>query len=241
MPPKSPQNELVDLLLDIPSLLSEVEVLGKNPAPAVVSSLVTRLTSLLDLAYDWRWRWQAQNADAVWEVDPDDLPQGREVGGFRCFTEVLWFSSFTHATEICVYNAVLLCVLGLLWQFEPPDSDEPSIRLSRSPLLLPGDICTLYEPAEEICRVFEFQLLNVAQCRESALFWLFPLGLASKVLEDDLEYGRWIKSMLDRSSVTRGYGTGNNTYGFGNYRFPKIERPKIRAPQMRTVEGGDES
>lgn len=228
MPPKSPQNELVDVLVHIPAFIVEAEALGSTPTPQARSSLVAKLRVLLDLAYDWRWSWQSRNVNAVWDMAPAELPHGKKVGGCRCFHEVLWFSSFTHATEICLYNAVLLCVLGLLWQFEPPDSDQESIRLSRSPLMLPGDISSLYEPAEEICRAFEFQLLNVAHCRESALFWLFPLGLASKVLEDDPEYGRWIKSMLDRSYVTRGYGTGNNSYGFGNYKFPKVGKPRRR-------------
>ena len=81
--------------------------------------------------------------------------------------------------------------------------------------MLPGDFSSLYEPAQEICRVFEFQLLNVSHCRESALFWLFPLGLASKVLEeDDQDWTRWIKEMLDTSKITKGYGTGNNQYAY---------------------------
>ena len=99
----------------------------------------------------------------------------------------------------------------------------------------PGDdsvqltLCDIvYQPADEICRAFEYQLLNVRHCSDSALFWLFPLGLASKVLEDDLEYMRWIKGMLDTSKVVRGYGTGNNSYGFGSYTFPQVGKPRSR-------------
>lgn len=215
------------MLVDVPGLLHDATKLSQTEISVsdAKEDLIKRLRLLLGQAYCWRWRWQARNANAVWEVDPGGFPPGKEVGGFRMVHKVLWFSSFTHATEICLYNAVLLCVLGLLWELVPP-RQHPLLKSFRSPLLLPGDFSTLYEPAKEICRVCEFQLMNVAHCRESALFRLFPLGLANKVLEDDPDYGRWIKSILDRSMVTEGYGTGNNSYGFGDYKFPKIGIPR---------------
>jgi hypothetical protein len=114
------------------------------------------------------------NADAAWEVDPEELPPSKQVGGPRLIHEVLWFTSFTHATEISLYTALLLCVLGLLWQIQPLRQGD-AVRISKSPLRLPGEFSKLYEPAEEMCRAFEFQLLHAEHCNEPAQFWLFPL------------------------------------------------------------------
>jgi hypothetical protein len=106
----------------------------------------------------------------------------------------------------------------LLWQFEPQGQTEP-IVLSSYPLRMPGQYNSLHGPAEEICRAFEYQLLNVNNTRESALFWLLPLGIAHKVLQEDPRYSCWIQSMLDMSKLTRGYGSGTNEFAFGHYEF----------------------
>lgn len=139
----------------------------------------------------------------------------------------MMFSSFSTAAEICLYNAVLLCLLGLVWTLKPPTERTPSPSPPSSyPLYLPGDVSSLTEPAVEICRAFEYQLLHSTNISDSVLFWLFPLGLASKVLEDDPTMMRWIRSMLERSQATRNYGTGSATMGFGFYKFPTVRRRK---------------
>ena len=175
------------------------------------------------------------NPDVAWEVEPEMLPTEQVLTGHRPIRKVLLFSSFSKATELCLYNAILLFLLGLLWTLRPPANSSPEpIRLSQSCLYMPGDVDSLVEPAIEICRSFEFQLLSVKENRACALFWLFPLGLASKALEENTEYLAWIRGMLDASQVTRGYGTGGNTYGFGFYRFPKIKRR--RSPERPMIQ-----
>lgn len=46
------------------------------------------------------------------------------------------------------------------------------------------------------------------------------------MLDESVEYLAWIKSMLDTSQVTSGYGTGKNTFSFGFYKFLKIKRKR---------------
>ena len=85
---------------------------------------------------------------------------------------------------------------------------------------------TLQAAAVEIVRSFEYQLTQVQHYPDTpALFWLFPLGLASKVLADDESspWHTWIQTMLDTSVVTRGYGRGKNAFGFGFYELPKVQ------------------
>ncbi|KAK5459552.1 hypothetical protein LTS15_003681 [Exophiala xenobiotica] len=267
---KSSQNQLVDILAYVPGFLEDQARLDEQwPRPSTSEDfrfrldLVQRIEYQVARLYNWRWHWEEINPYSVWEVDPAEtiipshhqfLTTATAICGPRPIRKTLIFSKFSKAIEISLYNAVLLCLLGLLWSLQPPldededeDEDEHSpspsplqelsqtTRTTTNPLHLPGAVDSLIEPAIEICRAFEFQLLNVKKntsTSSTALFWLFPLGLASKVLEDNAthEYMAWIKDMLDSSQITRGYGTtGQNTAGFGFYKFPQINRRRRRA------------
>ena len=96
--------------------------------------------------------------------------------------------------------------------------------ISATALQLPLDgVISMRAAAIEIVRSFEYQLLHVNQSEYTpALFWLFPLGLASKVLRRDPVMTQWIQQMLDMSEVTRGYGRDDNAFGFGFYELPGV-------------------
>jgi hypothetical protein len=279
---KSSQNQLVDILAYVPGFLEDQARLDEQwPRPSTSEDfrfrldLVQRIEYQVARLYNWRWHWEEINPLSVWEVEVDPaeniipshhrfLTTATANYGPRPIRKTLIFSSFSKVIEISLYNAVLLCLLGLLWSLQPPidededddddDEDSPSsssplqellsqtntTTSTTTPLHLPGAIDSLIEPAIEICRAFEFQLSNVKHTSTTsdctALFWLFPLGLASKVLEDNAtrEYMAWIKDMLDSSQITRGYGTtggqNTNTAGFGFYKFPQInKRRRTRA------------
>lgn len=218
-PPKSPQNNLVDIIINLPGYLEDISEIERGTAPeGKTASLLNHLKSDLTALYQWRWSWDTENPNATWEIEPTNLPPGFVVCDSRALHDVLWFRTFSQAAEISLYNAVLICTLGLLWQFEPQEGRQAKLT-STGLLTLPGQYNSLYEPAQEICRAFEYQLLNASKSRESALFWLLPLGIAHKVLQNDAQFGPWIQSLLDRSSVTRGYGTGKMEFAFGHYDF----------------------
>ncbi|KIW51733.1 hypothetical protein, variant 3 [Exophiala xenobiotica] len=239
---KSPQNQLVDILVYVPGFLEDQAQLEQQPSEDFRLDLVQRIEYQVARLYNWRWHWEEINPNSVWGVDPTVIPSHQLLAvNPRPIRNTLILSTFSKAIEISLYNAVLLCLLGLLWSLNPIDGDEYSpspMELSsqsrtQTPLHLPGEVDSLIKPAIEICRAFEFQLLNVKNSRDTALFWLFPLGLASKVLEDNAEYMAWIKDMLDSSQITRGYGTkGQNTAGFGFYKFPQIKRRKAHVRPM---------
>lgn len=249
---KNPQNRLVDILVHIPGFLQDQAQLEQVPSEHFRLDLVQRIEYQIAKANNWRWQWEEMNPDVAREVEPETLPPDQVLPECRPIRKVLVFSSFSKATELCLYNAILLFLLGVLWTLKPPAVESPEeLRLSQSSLYMPGDVDSLAEPAIEICRAFEYQLLNSKHSRESALFWLFPLGMASRALEDDLEYLAWIKSMLDASQITRGYGTGGNTYGFGFYRLPRVRRrrsperpliqPQYDAESVRHISDGSSS
>ncbi|ETN40746.1 uncharacterized protein HMPREF1541_05026 [Cyphellophora europaea CBS 101466] len=234
LPPKTAQNELVDIMVGIPGYMQDTVEIQQGGAKDKQKKalLLARLKADLSTLFDWRWKWEAHNPNAAIEMEPGALPVGRRVCDFRLFRKVLWFRNFTQATEILLYNAVLLCLLGALWQFDPPAEVEVPAP-TNSILKRPDEIFSLLEPAEEICRGFEYQLLNIDNSQDSTLFWLLPLGVASKVLEAEPEYGRWIQSMLDTSRVTRGYGSGMSEFAFGHYQFPHIGHARKRRMRDR--------
>lgn len=217
---KTLQNQLVDILSFVPGLLQEQIQVNLSNLGTYRQHLIECIEKQLDGLRSWRYLWQSLHANVMYELDPSAIPTSHRLSTQRPFRNVLAYSSFTRATEISLYNAVLICLLGILWSLEPPDAKQTTLH--DSPLLLPHEVTSLRDPAIEICRTFEFQLATVKQNQESTLFWLLPLGLASKILEDDIGMSSWIQDMLDSSRVTRGYGTGANTYGFGNYNFPRI-------------------
>jgi hypothetical protein len=175
------------------------------------------------------------NTHAAWEVDPEILPWRKDLGSPRPAIAALVFSSFEKAVEVALYNAVLLCLLGLLWSFRDPEDDSLwSDELANCPLLPPGRARSLVGPAVEICQAFEFQQAHVKGNQQSVLFWLFPLGLANSVLEDSAEYTAWIQRLLEMSQVTRGYGRGRNTAGFGFYKLPKVSPKKVNVRPTTT-------
>ena len=136
-----------------------------------------------------------------------------------------------------LYNAVLLCLLGLLCSELPMRDAQAEIQMvavknqqanqldldSALGLPLPG-LLSMRAAAIEIVRSFEFQLKHVQENNGApALFWLFPLGLASKVLRAHADMTLWIQQMVDMSEVTRGYGRGDNAFGFGFYELPDVD------------------
>ena len=130
-----------------------------------------------------------------------------------------------------LYNAIQLWLAGLLWKLTPSNTptmissaaqiaaDQAGTRedIHITPLALPGTSLSLHPLAVEICRVFEYQCRNVQHSKASALFCLLPIGLASSVLDRETRYQEWIRSMLDMSTITKGYAIGQNMMGFGFY------------------------
>ncbi|KAK9320285.1 hypothetical protein V1517DRAFT_329822 [Lipomyces orientalis] len=221
---KNAQNQLVDILVYIPGFLQDQAQLERWPSEHLKLDLIQRIEHQIARIYDWRRRWDQVNCNTMWEIDPKFDPSYHHLSPTRAGRKVMLFSSFTTATEIALYNAVILCLFSLLFTFKPCESDLPlPIAPSQTPLFLHSEVSSLIELAVEICHAFEFQLANVHRSHDSTLFWLFPIEIASNILEDDAEYISWIRAMLSTSQVTRGYGTGQKTYGL-NFEFAKIAR-----------------
>ncbi|KAK3073000.1 hypothetical protein LTR53_005812, partial [Teratosphaeriaceae sp. CCFEE 6253] len=237
---KSEQDKLVDVMSILPGLLEDLGPLQQDLPSTTTSrkrSFCSQVQGGLQVLLGWRQAWDTSHPNIARErsrpshsardplVSPSDAPRS------------LHYSSFACAVEHSLYNAILICLLGLLHLVETPEAasyyTETAARqaLKRDSstgghwatpcLLAPGETWGLTGPAREIVRAFEYQLAYDQRRRESALFWLFPLGLARKVLEDDTAWSSWIEKLQDGSQASRGYGRGPRTIDFNCFPLPK--------------------
>ena len=232
---KSNQENLVDILVHVPGLLQDQRTAHLDCDPRLRQGLVCQVVRQLGILFQWRWTWDFDHPNAAMEKTRGNY----ESQGILYPAEarnLLKFSSFTMAVEISLYNAVLLCLLGLLYSELTVEQAQTEINkaaveaqtprncyaASALELPLPG-LISMRAAAVEVIRSFEYQLSHIGRDEGTpTLFWLFPLGLASKVLRRDPGATLWIQRMLDTSEITRGYGRGNNAFGFGFYELPDV-------------------
>src|ERR1700722_9522731 len=105
---KSAQNRLIDILVHIPGFLQDQAALEHAPSRRFQLDLIQRIEYQIAKAHNWRWQWEEMNPQVVWEVEPELLPADQVLTQHRPIRKVLQFSSFSKATELCLYNAVLL-------------------------------------------------------------------------------------------------------------------------------------
>lgn len=223
--------------------------------------LCGRIAAQLERLYHWRWDWQYEYGQYV-TVDESDWQSNSPASrGSYGETSQLQFGRSVFANDIMLYNAALLWLMSLLWKLEPygtasiiegcaqraavtsaptPTSARSSPILSPhdvlfEPLLRPGTSFSIRDPAIEICRAFDWQCQRHEQHAASAdqtCLYLFPLGMARAVLDDDPDAQEWIDSMLDTSPITAGYGRhGGSIVNFGSYVTKQALDPIIRSPK----------
>ena len=232
---KSNQDRLVDVLVAVPGFLQDQQALRTEYEPGLKQNLIRKVLHQLDTLFRWRWQWDVEHPSAAKEL----TRIGYGAKGLYIPPEAgnsLQYTAFSEAVEISLYNAVLLCLLGLLYSELTIKEARIEINkiavdgwtapnsLSATVLRLPFPaIISMHAAAIEIVRSFEYQLAHIGQSEDTpALFWLFPLGLASKVLRRDSVMSQRIQHMLDTSEVTCGYGRGDNAFGFGFYELPDV-------------------
>lgn len=229
---KGHQDQLVDILVHVPGFLQDQQALRMNIDQRGQSVLAANVLYQLGTLFKWRWMWASAHPSAAKNVSSSSR-RSSPSNTTKCF---LQYSSFETAVEIALYNAALLCLLDVLYSELAPAEAQRQIdnvainartrsnSVLNSALTPPlAEMVSMQLAAAEIVRSFEYQLAHI-RGNESipALFWLFPLGLASKVLRRDAEWTQWIQKMLDTSEVTRGYGRGDNSFGFGFYELPDV-------------------
>ena len=237
---KSDQDKLVDILAFLPGLLQELNPLLHAPIATVIETthnFCLQVQHGLRALLTWRRAWDAKYPQVARMQPRTDTKRTSYPAGAE---SLLCYSTFTRAVEYSLYNAIFICLVNLLSLIETPENvsyytqaaayashtmQHGTHHRTTSCLLAPAEQWDMEGAAKEIVRAFEFQLLNVARCRESALYWLFPLSLAYRVLEGETEWCEWIEELLNASQKSRGYGKGSVTVYF-NF-FPLSNRKNI--------------
>ena len=238
---KTPQSELLDILIVIPGVLqshASVDTLPQDSQSPYFELLGVIKDQLLKL-YRWRWRWQARSGHEVGLQLEDHSPLPHLPGQLGR----LQFRRFVAATELMLYNATLMWLLALLYKMDAMGapqhiedcaaaaataSDDDLSHTSFQPLRRPGAAVTLRDPALEVCRAFEWVTRHHKFSKEPTFLYLFPVGMAMPALRDDTQKLAWIRVLLDSSPVTASYGQDQNHAGFGFY----LSREALLAPEV---------
>jgi hypothetical protein len=242
---QSPQSQLAGIFVTVPGFLEDYSSVDRNGDEKLRDDLLHRVSTQLENLFRWRWEWDVLNPNAAWETEFSEKTSGLPTSN-HCVPSIsrlcgkhLHFSTLSQASEIMLYDAILLWLIGLLWKLNPTtiadivlsasakakSSSEMLCCLSvdsTGSLLVPGATFHLRETAIEICRCFSFQIDNIKGQYVSSLFFLLPVGIGWSVLERDPEWKVAISEELASSRTTRGYLMGQNVFGFGSFAVPQM-------------------
>ncbi|KAE8445894.1 hypothetical protein EG329_012673 [Mollisiaceae sp. DMI_Dod_QoI] len=203
---------LHDILCDIPGLMEDANMLQSSElSPEDFTTHHTVLSenifSCLKTLYEWRVSWQRQNPDSCWEVLSTEL--SRSAGTQALFPIVFQFTSLPAATDIALYNAVLLLLLRLGFQVIGPQFDF-SLAISSpqdinyGPLIPPGLAPDARSVAIEICKSVDYHLVDDRR-GAGAFFLLFPLRVAWQALHPASPEAVWLKSIMSIIADSTGF------------------------------------
>lgn len=207
---KTPQSELLDILMAVPGLLEEHAAMEDDPQPVsreAALKILRQVQAQLVALYTWRWRWQRSSGhsvsvDIIRDDESESSPEGNECLGSASTSRRrrrLRFGRFNAAAEIMLYNAVIMWYMALLWKIDPLGAGQTietcarqacanvngngdSSHESFAPLRRPGGALSVVDPAMEICQVFEWVSRHHSRSREPTFLYMLPMGMAVAVL-----------------------------------------------------------
>jgi hypothetical protein len=161
---------------------------------------------------EWRWEWDRANPEAAREVArPFVIASVSNPVLSEMLATSFEFESVTKALEIVTYNASLLYLMqlkstlassGELQEpFPPQDITRQGRRGaacgSRTPLLLPGEATTMWQPAIEALKAVPFITRSLAVTAEMLTFIpLAPLGIVYWTLNSEPELRDGLDTVL---------------------------------------------
>lgn len=221
-------------------------------------AILQKAEVLLIDVFVWRWEWHLDfgcyvsygSSRSATRISPILFP-------------VLNFIRSTTAHDCMLYNTVLMWLFGLLYKLDPGSAPARIVSSAvssnfnqschtmldygdatvKSPLALPGEIISVRDAAIETCQAYSWISANHSLGRESARYYLFPMGTALSVLGKEPLAFSWARAMLDSSPITEHYASGNagsaNPAGFGFYVTPEALHPIIGLSSERIFTSED--
>jgi hypothetical protein len=103
----------MNILVFVPGFLEDKTKLDREHNQAVQRSLRQRIETQLVELFNWRWKWDEINPNAVHEQQKTEDRERQNTP----FQTTLQFSTFSESEEIASYNTILLWLLSLICRF----------------------------------------------------------------------------------------------------------------------------
>lgn len=181
-------DHLVECMADISGLFADANKTELTPQEGSVSTPARRAPAqaILDRLYSWRWSWEAQHGDSVSQQAAHDA---------SVFGIVVHFDNPQLLYDIWLYDALLILVLNYLNGLDHSSRSEEPIPQT-SGLLKPDQVLLAQQPAIEICRCLDYQMLNLA-FPAPIHQWALPLALAYVTLPPASPVAAWVLSKIE--------------------------------------------
>ncbi|KAH8692400.1 hypothetical protein BGW36DRAFT_45387 [Talaromyces proteolyticus] len=212
-------NRYVDLVLFIPSIMEDLDILRQAETEAKQCSIRDRIrTTILSLhkrLLDIRCDWEIITANAAYEAPPqrsEHVYSSVDETGSALFTSLLGFKDLQTCVEMGMYHVILF----FLRDFENEIGMEqvnntPSLAMpkrSNPGLKFPHELMTVRDIGIDICRSVEF-FLQPSHGLTGAYFLIFPLRVAQFAfeLDEDRAIVAWTRKIMRHIGDTYGFST----------------------------------
>ena len=232
----------------LPRLVSESENLirlnGTNRHIGELEALRYEVSDILRKLYVWRWWWEADWGDRVYNILPSrNITQAYDDNGDPLFESLIWYTDIDRGNDIVQYNTVLMflkLVHARLGMLEAPAPPPPPGLVAKQPttsgvLLLPGQAMTSRDCALEVCRSMDYLLLPV-HAVPGALDLLGPARSTYLNLEPESKISRWLEKLCADIADNIGFEMGRwmaSNRNFDNY--PPKNSATIRQTHQYTL------
>ncbi|KAK0756459.1 hypothetical protein N5P37_011112 [Trichoderma harzianum] len=216
---KSLGSQLQDLFCDVPGLMEEVDEIMQQSAlghetDTMEENLREKVSILMEQTWQFRWQWEAANANACKEVTSAEYGSSSSRDrGPSPFPTVFHFQSMDRAIDIAFFNTIQLLLDTLLDPLGPRSTpflspSQPPTGPFTNPLLLPGQ-GSRDDHALEICRIVDF----MSHCKHDSLgmfMLMFPLYVARSCLVQRPDVSAWITNILSTLVREKGFHIGGH-------------------------------
>lgn len=197
----------------MPGIVNDMAASEHPISPATRSSFHDKVGRLRTQLTEWRWTWESTNPDVGHEVSSNLKLDNIDTLVFReQLATLIEFDTTQLALEMLTYNAGLIYLLQLedhLNIGQPhgaPLAAEDIAYLrtvqkrkknNSSPLLLPGEVKYICQPALEAFRVIPSLYKNLVTTKDRIMVILAPLGIVYCATKGNAELSRCMKAVLD--------------------------------------------
>ncbi|KAI4093261.1 MAG: hypothetical protein LQ339_007739 [Xanthoria mediterranea] len=216
-------HQLTDIHIQVPGLLEDFDqICCSESTPSAtftaLNHLRDRTIELINSLFAWRWEWERQHADQVWEVlrPPSSQVPHDKATGSALYPTLFEFPDIVRLGEISRYNGILCILLNLL--DDVCGNDDASMQLldrftptdmlhraHRSPLCLPSDAeLSSRNAAAEHIRCVEKPISQDSHISSTGLMLVLGLNLIYKTLPPEDPLRLWIQRIYCNISSAAG-------------------------------------